>query len=595
MSDDVREADFERQRSALLSLLENVNIAESNCPNGARVAVVGFNTYTKYLIRFQDYHRKAQLIDAVKNIALERTSNKRHLGASMRFVGQHIFKRIRSGVLTRKVAVFFSSGPSQNVEDVITAMMEYRALNIIPAVISTRNAPAIRQAMEVDDSGKAIFTVLRTTQDQAADLRRVKNCAICYDPCRPSEECSFIQEPLPPQQVEVDLALVLDSSREMQADEYTGAQQLLSSVVEQLVVSPQPRRVTNGARVALVQQSGTTAPKVEFNLQDYQSAELISRHLFQNMRQQGGSSALGQTLEYTLAEVLSQAVSTRRRRRTILTVVGTKTAWEDRAKLNYISQKAICDGVAVFVVAVGDRYDQTQVEQLAGLPKQQHLITVSRMKEEEQGYVQRFFRVFLSALNKGVFSYPPPVLRQKCEQLRSQRPVFVGSGQEEYEEQRRGQTEQVDISGTLIRGDGQIVVSEGNFNAWCHLDVDMGIQCGDYVQLWFFDSNIGACSPFWYGGCGGNANRFNTEHECFHTCGANHSNVGLKTELASFSSKDACLLRQDQGDCQNYVMMWFFDTEQGECTRFWYGGCGGNKNRFKTQDECESLCLMKSR
>lgn len=42
-------------------------------------------------------------------------------------------------------------------------------------------------------------------------------------------------------------------------------------------------------------------------------------------------------------------------------------------------------------------------------------------------------------------------------------------------------------------------------------------------------------------------------------------------------------------------MMWFFDTEQHECSRFWFGGCGGNNNRFQMQEECEELCLTKSR
>ncbi|KAF1388519.1 hypothetical protein PFLUV_G00091110 [Perca fluviatilis] len=129
----------------------------------------------------------------------------------------------------------------------------------------------------------------------------------------------------------------------------------------------------------------------------------------------------------------------------------------------------------------------------------------------------------------------------------------------------------------------------------CLLHSDTGIQCGDYVQAWFFDKVIGACSPFWYGGCGGNANRFNTENECARTCGAHNPNILPIPELASFASKDSCFLSQDQGGCQNYTMMWFFDTEQRECSRFWYGGCGGNGNRFKTQDECESLCLTKSR
>ena len=58
---------------------------------------------------------------------------------------------------------------------------------------------------------------------------------------------------------------------------------------------------------------------------------------------------------------------------------------------------------------------------------------------------------------------------------------------------------------------------------------------------------------------------------------------------------DDCFLGQEVGPCQNYTMSWSFDSEQSECTRFWYGGCGGNSNRFKTQEDCENLCLTKSR
>lgn len=149
MSEDVTPAAFERQRAALLSLLEDITVAESNCPTGARVAVVAYSAHTKYLVRFHDYRRKTQLLDAVRNVALERTSNRRQLGTAMRFVAHNVLKRVRSGAMMRKVAVFFSNGPSQDISDVVTAVMEYRALNVVPAIISTRNAPAISRAMEV--------------------------------------------------------------------------------------------------------------------------------------------------------------------------------------------------------------------------------------------------------------------------------------------------------------------------------------------------------------------------------------------------------------------------------------------------------------
>lgn len=87
------------------------------------------------------------------------------------------------------------------------------------------------------------------------------------------------------------------------------------------------------------------------------------------------------------------------------------------------------------------------------------------------------------------------------------------------------------------------------------------------------------------------------------TAGWKHSNVPLISNWVTLTVKpsvsrllpDACFLQQDQGGCQEYTMVWFYDTKQNECSRFWYGGCGGNENRFTTQEECEHLCVTKSR
>ena len=42
------------------------------------------------------------------------------------------------------------------------------------------------------------------------------------------------------------------------------------------------------------------------------------------------------------------------------------------------------------------------------------------------------------------------------------------------------------------------------------------------------------------------------------------------------------------GPCRMYIPMWTYDN--GECRRFVYGGCQGNKNRFGTKFWCRIKC-----
>jgi hypothetical protein len=55
-------------------------------------------------------------------------------------------------------------------------------------------------------------------------------------------------------------------------------------------------------------------------------------------------------------------------------------------------------------------------------------------------------------------------------------------------------------------------------NDICTLPADPG-TCKALMPMWTFDAARGACVPFNYGGCEGNANRFVTEAECQRACG----------------------------------------------------------------------------
>ncbi|KAK2526011.1 collagen alpha-1(XXVIII) chain-like protein, partial [Columba guinea] len=51
----------------------------------------------------------------------------------------------------------------------------------------------------------------------------------------------------------------------------------------------------------------------------------------------------------------------------------------------------------------------------------------------------------------------------------------------------------------------------------CKLRLDQG-PCRVYVIKWYYDKQANACAQFWYGGCDGNANRFESEEECREAC-----------------------------------------------------------------------------
>ena len=41
-----------------------------------------------------------------------------------------------------------------------------------------------------------------------------------------------------------------------------------------------------------------------------------------------------------------------------------------------------------------------------------------------------------------------------------------------------------------------------------------------------------------------------------------------------------------------YLCRYYFDSADGTCKLFYYGGCEGNKNNFKSLQTCQSRCSV---
>ncbi|EPY74448.1 collagen alpha-4(VI) chain-like protein [Camelus ferus] len=148
-SNDVSQLEFERMRDIVVSLLMKMEISGGNCRTGARVAVVSYNSRTDHLVRFSDYRGRPALLRALREMALEAPSGSRSLGGAMRFVARHLFKRVRSGLLLRKVAVFFQAGWAQDADTISTATLELSALGITSAIITFTEGHNLPEALLV--------------------------------------------------------------------------------------------------------------------------------------------------------------------------------------------------------------------------------------------------------------------------------------------------------------------------------------------------------------------------------------------------------------------------------------------------------------
>lgn len=44
------------------------------------------------------------------------------------------------------------------------------------------------------------------------------------------------------------------------------------------------------------------------------------------------------------------------------------------------------------------------------------------------------------------------------------------------------------------------------------------------------------------------------------------------------------------GSCNEQHARWYFEQEHKKCTPFYYTGCEGNDNNYRSLEECEQQC-----
>ncbi|XP_012622377.2 collagen alpha-5(VI) chain [Microcebus murinus] len=438
-SSGITEQRFNETRDMITSIINDLNIRENNCPVGARVAVVSYDSGTSYLIRWSDYHRKKQLLQRLSQIKYQSSTEARDIGNAMKFVARHVFKRTYAGGNVRRVAVFFSNGQTASRSSIITATMEFSALDISLAVFAFNERVFLDEAFGFDNTGTfQVIPVPSNGEDKT--IERLRLCTLCYDKCFPN---TCIQEIFLPENSYMDVAFLLDNSRNIANDEFKAVKALVSSVIDNLDIASDPLASDSGDRIALLSyppwdssRRKKGAVKTEFEFTTYNSRVLMKRHIQTSLQQLNGEATIGHALLWTMENLFPGTPNLRKHK--VIFVVSAGENHERKEFLQKMALRAKCQGYVIFVISLGSTYGD-DVEDLASYPLDHHLIQLGRMHKPDLDYIVKFLKPFVYSVRRGFNQYPPSVLENACRLVNSE-------GEDNQNGDHQFTTELLDIS-----------------------------------------------------------------------------------------------------------------------------------------------------
>ncbi|NXB41643.1 CO6A3 protein, partial [Leucopsar rothschildi] len=438
---------FNRMKQTVLRVVNNLTIAESNCPRGARVALVTYNNEVTTEIRFADARKKSSLLQQIQNFQATLTTKPRSLETAMSFVARNTFKRARSGFLMRKVAVFFSNGDTRASPQLNDAVLKLYDAGIVPVFLTSRQDAVLARALEINNTAVGHAIVLPTSGGQLNQtIQRLLTCHICLDVCDPHPSCgatgqrpAFRDRRAAPTDVDTDIAFILDSSESTTPLQFSEMKKYISHIVTNLEISSEPKVSQHHARVAVLQQapyehetnSSFPPVKTEFSLTDYASKEKIINYLHNQMTQLHGTRALGSAIEHTITHVFESAPNLRDQKVIVLMMTG-KVNKKELEHLQRVVINAKCKGYFFVVLGIGRKVNAKNIYSLASEPNDVFFKLVDKPGELHEEPLLRFGTLLPSFIRSEFAFYLSPEIRTQCEwlqngqQIQGQHPVLTG-------------------------------------------------------------------------------------------------------------------------------------------------------------------------
>uniref|UniRef100_A0A2K6PUI4 Collagen type VI alpha 3 chain n=1 Tax=Rhinopithecus roxellana TaxID=61622 RepID=A0A2K6PUI4_RHIRO len=744
-SEGVNQDTFSRMRDVVLSIVNDLTIAESNCPRGARVAVVTYNNEVTTEIRFADSKRKSVLLDKIKNLQVALTSKQQSLETAMSFVARNTFKRVRNGFLMRKVAVFFSNRPTRASPQLREAVLKLSDAGITPLFLTSQEDRQLVNALQINNTAVGHALVLPAGRDLTDFLENVRTCHVCLDICNIDPSCgfgswrpSFRDRRAAGSDVDIDMAFILDSAETTTLFQFNEMKKYIAYLVRQLDMSPDPKASQHFARVAVVQHApyesmgnASMSPvKVEFSLTDYGSKEKLVDFLSRGMTQLQGTRALGSAIEYTIENVFESAPNPRDLKIVVLMLTG-EVQEQQLEEAQRVILQAKCKGYFFVVLGIGRKVNIKEVYTFASEPNDVFFKLVDKSTELNEEPLMRFGRLLPSFISSENAFYLSPDIRKQCDWFQGDQPtknlVKFGHKQVNVPNNVTSSPTSNPVTTTkpvttakavttttkpvtivnqpsvkpaaakpapakpappvatktatvrppvvvkpataakpvaakpaavrppaaaaakpvvtkpeapkpqaakpaatkpattkpVVKVSREVQVSEITENsARLHWErpeppspyfYDLTITSA-HDQSLILKQNLTVTDRVIGGLLAGQMYHVSvvcylrsqvraTYHGSFSTkksqppppqparsASSSTINLMVSTEPLALTETDICKLPKDEGTCRDFILKWYYDPNTKSCARFWYGGCGGNENKFGSQTECEKVC-----
>ncbi|XP_039350239.1 collagen alpha-3(VI) chain isoform X2 [Mauremys reevesii] len=421
---------FNRMKQAVLRVVNNLTIAESNCPRGARVAVVTYNSDVTTEIRFADARKKINLLEQLQNLQITLTTKQRSLETAMSFVARNTFKRARGGFLMRKVAVFFSNGPTRASSQLNDAVLKLYDAGVTPVFLTNRDDRVLTNALQMNNSAVGQAIILPTgAAPLNQTIRKLLTCHICLDVCDPDPICDFSpRRPFfrdrraAPTDVDIDMAFLLDSSESTSPLQFNEMKKYISYIVSQLEISSNPKASQHHARVAVLQHapyeyesnSSSLPVKVELSLTNYGSKDKMMDFIQNQMAQLYGTRALGSAIKYTMGHVFESAPNPRDLKVMVLMMTG-EVKKQELEHLQRVILGAKCKGYFFVVLGIGKKVNVKNIYSLASEPNDVFFKLVEKPSELHEEPLMRFAKLLPSFISSENSFHLSPDIRKQCD------------------------------------------------------------------------------------------------------------------------------------------------------------------------------------